>query len=833
MPFDSLKKCKAAACMLCMLCMLDSICAASSEFNADEVIVVKVYKDEYSHAIGAPLSIIDTQRSLIVAFTAFETSYLLKVSLTSVVGDHYSEATIGNDGSIEPIDIEEYRTNNCLFRGHVEEPSKQHGVAMVSTCKGIHSVEVVVQSSSGDWLEVQARDDNTLVAMMVQTTEPNHVARNSSDDEDLVTLNWQKSTVVDAAMRRLRRQFSTVSCPTVPPTDTWTVEILMFVDYEAYLSDGSDISVTRNRLLQIFSVMQLIYHDTGLFQECNLELVLVGQLICTSPMPTNFLYDHCDSPTILGLFQGLSSNDCCTSISDADIAEKCIGDAVNICVDDGGCNLAQIGCVPLSGSVELVSVSIPVSQSTPEGVVIINATTARYTFHLDSTCQADVSANHVHGGVLMFSLRFFLSNNFQRLNQVFGSIDNVVFFTGFELTGDPDQGFSDAGTMCSVFDLIPEISHSVNEWNNPDSELQQISNVARLVAHELGNNFGAPVLTDICHFMSEDQTTSTCSAYSWSNPTQSVFDTTDFGARFPCTVGVISDAGAANCGDGIVEGDEECEPGTFKNNENAFVCVDGSFCSAGCRFEACASPTRSPTTSPTVSPQESTAPTASPSLSPSLQSPSLSPTIIPTPSPTLSPVPTLTLSPTTSTPSQSSTPSVSPVYDGHTGKSKGNTGSTGKSKGNTGSTGKSKGNNGKSTTKTSAGPGNSGKSKSRKTSTLTAKKQTTKKLKQALKKPSKVKPVKKSDKNNGNKFKGKHANKKNKSDKASASGISQSTIEPISPAPIVVGAVAIVVIATMFGLVRMCKKTHASKNEDIVITNHMHDTPGLHECTDT
>jgi len=195
-------------------------------------------------------------------------------------------------------------------------------------------VAVLQQDSGSEWLEIQPANGQ-------------HVAFRATHDT-------VASCSVGEAARRMRdirhrhRRQGMGGMGGVCETDKY-VEVVMFVDYAGYVADGSDIDVTVSRMFQVFNLMNYWYSQelfTGNQDVCHVELVLVGSLICTTPMPADFVYQPCDETSHYKLLDDTSNATCCAAAYDLDnptslLAECPIGKSY--CIDTV-CDLNVVGC---------------------------------------------------------------------------------------------------------------------------------------------------------------------------------------------------------------------------------------------------------------------------------------------------------------------------------------------------------------------------------------------------------------------------------------------------------------------------------------------------------
>lgn len=171
------------------------------------------------------------------------------------------------------------------------------------------------------------------------------------------------------------------------------------------------------------------------------------------------------------------------------------------------------------------------------------------------------------------------------LGDYVGARDAVQLYSGLDFQS-PTVGLAWVGTICQR----PEYASSVNSWR-----VRYPTDLAQVAAHELGHNFGLghDGSDNICpereHVMSpvymargEPSTTfSSCSITALENLCRD--------NHFSCLIDGAGDvAVSAVCGDGRVEGDEECEGEDACCNGSTCMFEAGATCSAS---DPCCDPT--------------------------------------------------------------------------------------------------------------------------------------------------------------------------------------------------------------------------------------------------
>ena len=89
-------------------------------------------------------------------------------------------------------------------------------------------------------------------------------------------------------------------------------------------------------MLHVFNTMNALYGElyTDGIDLCDLQLVLVGQLICTTPMPTSITQQSCDQPSYFSTLELIDTGTGCCS--DFNLCPVGITSCLN---NDNGCVL--------------------------------------------------------------------------------------------------------------------------------------------------------------------------------------------------------------------------------------------------------------------------------------------------------------------------------------------------------------------------------------------------------------------------------------------------------------------------------------------------------------
>lgn len=476
---------------------------------------------------GEPVSAFDERISTLhIYFEVDHRPYTVELSdvTSSTNSNTYVEGFVDSEGRIEfPHSVEQPKLMTQSFQGFVlDEPGSIATLNVELKSRRILASVIIPSQHFATEITATLSTDDKLpsmhsVSVLVSNLPSGTLTTETANVSDVI---WQSGI-----SRRRRSTCRKIMRLLVINDDS------MFDEY----GDG-----TNSYSSQVVNSVSSLFQDSNF--NCSIDLELVGQVTFKYEMPQEIVQQSCDQEWYFDSLPDTASDSCCGSENPCSDCPQ----GTSMCLSrDLRCENVTRGCFDKTNTRTEVC---------PNNIV---RTTIYQEAENDLCRPRSTSLREYDADTMLTTLGSWLAEHDGQLRSAFGSnIDNVALFTRRNLPG-AITGISEIGTQCSGAVVV---SKSVNLIQPGSNTLN-----ARTVAHELGHNLGLHHARESGTIMSHSNG-SPGRGRDEENLHWADESVADLNALMETSLSCLdseehTDTYNGICGDGIVDADEECDPG--------------------------------------------------------------------------------------------------------------------------------------------------------------------------------------------------------------------------------------------------------------------------------